>query len=244
MKLKSDGAQSEYSEQLEDLKRQLMQARDGLVQSQGKATELAKESKESRSLVKHLQSELELAKSSKERLQAELDALQRDRQQASQQSESLGQATRRQEQRIQDLQAQLQRAKQEEQEFVRMSSQAEARASTTQVTIASLEHQLSDLRSQNAILQAKLEMRPSKRRVSGEGEEMRELVARLEQEWRSERQAMNSKLEALKTNLASKEIEALKATVSALQSNSQPVARQGKDSRHVGSQRSLKATNN
>lgn len=239
MKLKSDGAQREYSKQLEDLKKQLLQARDGLVQSQNKATELAKESKESMSLVKHLQSELESAKSSKGRLQAELDALHRDKQQVSQQSESLSQATRHQDQRIQDLQAQLHRAKQEEQDFVRMSTQAEARASATQVTIASLEHQLSDLRSQNAILQAKLEMRPSKKN-SEEGSEMRELVARLEQEWRSERQAMNNKLEALKSNLATKEIEALKATVSALQNNSQPVAGQGRDNRHVGNQQSLK----
>ena len=43
-------------------------------------------------------------------------------------------------------------------------------------------------------------MHPSKRSEDG-GSEMRELVTRLEEEWRSERQAMNSKLEALKTNL-------------------------------------------
>jgi hypothetical protein len=118
---------------------------------------------------------------------------------------------------------------------MRMSAQREARASATQVTIASLEHQLSELRSQNAILQARLDMHPSKRSEEG-GSEMRELVTRLEEEWRRERQAMNSKLEALKTNLGSKEIEALKATVSALQSNSQSIGKQRRDGRSLGNQ--------
>ena len=69
---------------------------------------------------------------------------------------------------------------------------------------------------------------------------MRELVSRLEQEWRSERQAMNGKLEALKTNLATKEIEALKATVIALQGNSRPINKQKKDERSVGNQKDAK----
>ena len=141
MKLRSEGTQHEYSRQLEELRRQLGHAKDGLNQSQGKAVEVAREAKESKELVRHLQAELEAARASKGRLQDELEMVQRDRVQASQHSETLGQATRRQDQRIQELQAQLQRAKQEEQEFMRLVAQTEARASATQATIASLEHQ-------------------------------------------------------------------------------------------------------
>ena len=74
-----------------------------------------------------------------------MEGMQRDRMQASQQSQALDQAARHQDQLIQGLQAQLQKAKQDEQEFMKMSAQRDARASATHVTIASLEHQLSQL---------------------------------------------------------------------------------------------------
>ena len=160
---------------MDELKNQLTQAKDGLNQSQNRSMELAKEARESKELVKRLQGELEMAKASKGRLEDELEGMQRDRMQASQQSQALDQATRHQDQLIQGLQAQLQKAKQDEQEFMRMSAQSEARASATQVTIASLEHQLSELRSQNAILQARLEVHPSKRSEDG-GREMVRMV--------------------------------------------------------------------
>jgi len=62
MKVRWEGTQHAHSKQLDELKNQLTQAKDGLNQSQNRSMELGKEARESRELVKSLQGELEMAK--------------------------------------------------------------------------------------------------------------------------------------------------------------------------------------
>lgn len=224
MKIEAGQAEARFAQEVQILKEQLSQARESLVASQAKAGELSREAIESTTLVRRLQADLASAETSRARLSKELEAMQVSQSQSTQQTGQLNRDFAKQETIIRELQAQLARALADEERYVRMTSIADARAQSSQTAISELERQLAEMRSQNAILQARLDVASTtasnnarQEKPAGASPEMRGLIARLESEWRMERQAMNSKLDELKQSIASKELDALKATVNALQ---------------------------